>query len=91
MNITVLTPPAPTRCVMCDTVKSKLQREGMEYSSVEITTRPDIEVQARDAGMTSFPLVQVVTDDGTEQLYSGPTSTLEMISKLKKDAATAAA
>lgn len=87
--ITVLSPP--TNCIACKTVKAKLDNDGIEYVAAQITEHPDIMAEAKDAGMSAFPIVVVSDEDGNRlDLFAGPSQCSDKLKVLRKELAAAA-
>lgn len=77
MRVTVYSGP---RCVVCTTVKGKLDKIGVEYSSEMISDHPEILEEAKAKGLLSLPVV-TVEHDGETDIWAGPN--LDEIRKLK--------
>jgi glutaredoxin-like protein NrdH len=60
MQVTVYTLPI---CVQCDRTKKLLDREGIAYDTVDLTTVPDVAAKFKDDGFLQAPIV-VVGNDG---------------------------
>lgn len=60
MVITVYTLPV---CVQCNQTKKLMDREGIEYSTVDLTTVPDVAARFKEDGLLQAPIV-VVGNEG---------------------------
>jgi len=58
--VTVYSLPA---CVQCDRTKKLLEREGIEYRSVDLTEDPAKAAALKEAGFMQAPIVEL--EDGT--------------------------
>ena len=56
MKVTVYTLPV---CVQCDRTKKLLDREGIEYETVDLTTVPDVAADFKEEGFLQAPIVVV--------------------------------
>lgn len=79
MKVTVYTLPV---CVQCDRTKKLLDREGIEYDTVDLTTVPDVAAEFKEAGFLQAPIV-VVGHDGRRWGGFRP----DLIAELKPDQA----
>lgn len=70
MTITVYSKPA---CVACDATYRKLDKHGIEYTSVDITEDPEALtfVRGLDPNYAAAPVVLVEFEDGTSAHWSG--------------------
>lgn len=70
MTITVYSKPA---CVACDATYRKLDKHGIEYTSVNISEDPDALnfVRGLDPSYAAAPVVLVEFKDGTSAHWSG--------------------
>lgn len=60
MKVTVYTLPV---CVQCNQTKKLMDREGIEYDTVDLTTVPDVAARFKEDGLLQAPIV-VVGNDG---------------------------
>jgi glutaredoxin-like protein NrdH len=60
LKVTVYTLPV---CVQCDRTKKLLDREGIEYDTVDLTTVPEVAEKFKEDGFLQAPIV-VVGNDG---------------------------
>ena len=60
MKVTVYTLPS---CVQCNQTKKLLDREGVEFETVQLEDHPDKAAEFKDAGLLQAPIV-VVGNDG---------------------------
>ena len=60
MKVTVYTLPV---CVQCDRTKKLMDREGIEYTSVDLAGEPDLAAKFKEDGFLRAPIV-VVGNDG---------------------------
>jgi len=65
MDITVYTLPA---CVQCETTKRYLDKQGVNYTVVDISTSEDAHKRVTDLGYSQAPVVSVNNGD---QHWSG--------------------
>ena len=70
MTITVYSKPA---CVACDATYRKLDKHGIEYTSVNIIEDPEALnfVRGLDPSYAAAPVVLVEFEDGTSAHWSG--------------------
>jgi glutaredoxin-like protein NrdH len=59
-RVTVYTLPV---CVQCDRTKKLMDREGIVYDSVDLTTVPEVAAKFKEDGFLQAPIV-VVGNDG---------------------------
>lgn len=59
-RVTVYTLPV---CVQCDRTKKLMDRDGIEYDAVDLTTVPDVAAKFKEEGLLQAPIV-VVGNDG---------------------------
>jgi len=59
-KVTVYTLPV---CVQCDRTKKLMDREGIAYEAVDLTTVPDVAAKFKEDGFLQAPIV-VVGNDG---------------------------
>lgn len=86
-TLTVLSPPY--KCIACDTVKRKLDNEGIEYTAAPIEEHPDVLAEAKSAGMLSFPVVLVHEGDQRVDMFAGPSQCSDKLKELKRERAAA--
>ena len=64
MNVTVYTKP---HCVQCEATKRQLHRQGIEFTSVDLTQNPEALRTVQEAGFKQVPVV--MTDDASWSGY----------------------
>ena len=79
MVVTVYTLPV---CVQCNQTKKVMDREGIEYTAVDLTTVPDVAAKFKEEGLMQAPIV-VVGNDGRRWTGFRP----DLIKELKTEEA----